>query len=39
MNLDWLTQVNAQVFSRHLHYSTGVSWKDSKGIHWDQWLE
>jgi hypothetical protein len=39
MNLDWLTQVNAQVFARHLHYSTGVSWKDSKGIHWDQWLE
>jgi hypothetical protein len=39
MNLDWLTQVNAQVFSRHLHYSTGVSWRDSKGIHWDQWLE
>ena len=39
MDLDWLTQVNAQVFSRHLHYSTGVSWKDSKGIHWDQWLE
>jgi len=39
MNLDWLTEVNAQVFSRHLHYSTGVSWKDSKGIHWDQWLE
>lgn len=39
MNLDWLTQVNAQVFPRHLHYSTGVSWKDSKGIHWDQWLE
>jgi len=39
MNLDWLTQVNVQVFSRHLHYSTGVSWKDSRGIHWDQWLE
>jgi hypothetical protein len=39
MNLDWLTQVNAQVFPRHLHYSRGVSWKDSKGIHWDQWLE
>lgn len=38
-SLDWLTQVNAQVFSRHLHYSTGVSWKDSKGVHWDQWLE
>jgi len=38
-SLDWLTQVNAQVFPRHLHYSTGVSWKDSRGIHWDQWLE
>jgi hypothetical protein len=38
-NLDWLPQLNAQVFSRHLHYSTGVSWKDSKGIHWDQWVE
>jgi len=38
-NLDWLAQVNTQVFSRHLHYSTGVSWKDSKGIHWDQWVE
>jgi len=38
-SLDWLTQVNTQVFPRHLHYSTGVSWKDSNGIHWDQWLE
>jgi hypothetical protein len=38
-SLDWLTQANSQVFSRHLHYSTGVSWKDAKGIHWDQWLE
>ena len=38
-NLDWLTQLNPQIFSRHLHYSTGVSWKDSKGVHWDQWVE
>jgi len=37
--IDWLAQVNPQVFARHLHYSTSVSWKDSKGIHWDQWLE
>ena len=37
--LDWLDQVNPEVFKKHLHYSTSVSWKDSKGIHWDQWLE
>jgi hypothetical protein len=37
--IDWLAQVDPQVFARHLHYSTSVSWKDSKGIHWDQWLE
>ena len=36
---DWLTQIHPQVFSRHLHYSSSVSWKDSKGIHWDQWVE
>jgi len=36
---DWLTQINPQVFARHLHYSSSVSWKDSKGIHWDQWVE
>jgi hypothetical protein len=36
---DWLGQINPQVFSRHLHYSSSVSWKDAKGIHWDQWIE
>jgi len=36
---DWLAQMNLQVVSRHLHYSSSVSWKDSKGIHWDQWVE
>jgi hypothetical protein len=36
---DWLGQINPQVFSRHLHYSSSVSWKDSKGLHWDQWVE
>jgi hypothetical protein len=36
---DWLAQMNLQVVSRHLHYSSSVSWKDGKGIHWDQWLE
>ena len=36
---DWLAQINPQVFSRHLHYSSSVSWKDATGIHWDQWVE
>jgi hypothetical protein len=36
---DWLSLVNPQVFARHLHSSSSVSWKDAKGIHWDQWIE
>jgi hypothetical protein len=36
---DWLTNANPQVLSRHLHYSSSVTWKDAKGIHWEQWLE
>jgi hypothetical protein len=36
---DWFSMVDAQVITRHLHFSSGVSWKDSKGIHWDQWIE
>jgi hypothetical protein len=36
---DWLGQMKMQVVSRHLHYSSSVSWKDAKGIHWDQWVE
>lgn len=36
---DWLSQMNPQVFARHLHYSSSVSWKDAKGIHWDQWVQ
>ena len=36
---DWLAPMNLQVVSRHLHYSSSVSWKDSKGVHWDQWIE
>jgi hypothetical protein len=35
----WLSLVNPRVFSQHLHYSSSVSWKDAKGIHWDQWVE
>jgi hypothetical protein len=36
---DWLSNANPQVVSRHLHYSSSVTWKDAKGIHWEQWLE
>jgi hypothetical protein len=36
---DWLSQVNPEVFSRHLHTMTGASWKDAKGVHFDQWVE
>ena len=36
---DWLSQINPQSLSRHLHTSWSVSWKDAKGIHWDQWIE
>lgn len=36
---DWLSQVNPEVFPRHLHTLIGASWKDGKGIHFDEWLE
>jgi len=36
---DWLLNINPEVFPRHLHYLAGASWKDSKGIHFDEWLE
>jgi hypothetical protein len=36
---DWLLNLNPQVFPRHLHYLAGASWKDTKGIHFDEWLE
>ncbi len=36
---NWLSQINPQALSRHLHTSWSVSWKDAKGIHWDQWIE
>lgn len=35
----WLSQINPQALSRHLHTSWSVSWKDAQGIHWDQWIE
>jgi hypothetical protein len=36
---EWLLNVDPQVFVRHLHFLAGASWKDSKGVHFDEWLE
>jgi len=36
---DWLSNVNPAVFSRHLHSVTAASWKDSSGVHFDQWVD
>ncbi len=36
---DWLSNVNPDVFPRHLHSMTGASWKDAKGVHFDEWIE
>jgi hypothetical protein len=37
--LEWLLNMDPEVFVRHLHFLAGASWKDSKGIHFDEWLE
>ena len=36
---DWLSQVNPEVFPRHLHRLIGASRKDAKGVHFDEWLD
>jgi hypothetical protein len=36
---DWLVQVDPSVFPKHLHSMTGASWKDAKGVHFDEWLD
>jgi hypothetical protein len=36
---DWLDQVNPEAFPRHLHSMTGASWKDAKGVHFDERLD
>ncbi len=38
-SLDWLQQVNTQIFLRHLHTASGASWKDAKGLHFEEWIE
>ena len=36
---EWLKQMNPEVFPRHLHFVAGASWKDSKGVHIDEWID
>jgi hypothetical protein len=36
---DLLTGINPEVFPRHLHFMSGATWKDAKGIHFDERLE
>jgi hypothetical protein len=34
-----LADANPQTLQRHLHIMVGASWKDEKGIHFDQWIQ
>jgi len=36
---NWLDSVNPAVFSRHLHFVIGASWKDATGVHFDESLD
>ena len=36
---DALDTINPQVFPRHLHTMIGASWKDEKGVHFDEWMD
>jgi hypothetical protein len=35
----WITDINPEVLSRHLHTASSASWKDDKGLHFDEWIE
>jgi hypothetical protein len=35
----WLENADVSVFQRHLHSTTGASWKDAHGLHFDEWLD
>jgi hypothetical protein len=35
----WFEQLDPQVLGRHLHFTSSASWKDAKGIHFEQWLD
>jgi hypothetical protein len=35
----FLDEIDPKVFARHLHFSSGYSWKDANGIHFDGWID
>jgi hypothetical protein len=35
---DWLATMNPDVFRRYLHGGSGASWKDAKGVHFEEWM-
>jgi hypothetical protein len=35
----WITDINPEIFARHLHMASSASWKDDKGLHFDEWIE
>lgn len=37
--IEWMNNLNPSVFPRHLHSVTGASWKDTSGVHFDEWLD
>jgi hypothetical protein len=37
--LDWLAQVDPAVLHQYLHSMIGASWKDSSGVHFEEWLD
>jgi hypothetical protein len=37
--VELLRLLNWEVFSRHLHTAAGASWKDARGLRFDEWIE
>jgi hypothetical protein len=35
----WLNLISPDVIPRHLRTVAGASWKDTKGVHFDEWIE
>jgi len=35
----WLNLISPGVIPRHLHTVAGASWKDAKGVHFDEWID
>jgi len=36
---DWLAQIDPSVFHQYLHTMIGASWKDTNGVHFEEWLD